>query len=156
MQFWTVEQCRAWMRDRPFDGGDWPTMRSEDLPLTSGKVGFAYGDAFRLASLFLDGNHTLLWVGDTEIWSANLHLYYRFRESYGDRRLVEDAPGHFFLRHEKADLLSFIQILLQNGWDFWVLEPEDYARLFVSHDEWFEALVVNEESRVHLAHVGPS
>ena len=41
----------------------------------------------------------LLWLTETDIWDsrANWHLYYRLRQSYGDRRRVEDTPGHLFL-----------------------------------------------------------
>src|SRR5215467_12367126 len=40
----------------------------------------------------------LLWVTDWGIWtsSENWHLYYRLRQSYGEQRLLDEAPGHLF------------------------------------------------------------
>src|SRR6266478_2392143 len=38
----------------------------------------------------------LLWVTESGVWqiSENWHLYYRLRQSYGDRQLIEEAPAH--------------------------------------------------------------
>jgi hypothetical protein len=51
---------------------------------------------------------TLLWIKEWDIWpsSENWHLYYRLRQSYGDQRLLHEAPGHLFLGHESEDLAS--------------------------------------------------
>ena len=151
MQFMTNEECREWMRGRGQGDGDWPTLEESPSPQVKGRLGFAFADAFRLSSIFSYDSEVLLWVTATRIWSANLHLYYRFREGYGDRRLVEQAPGHLFLNYEKTDLLSYLQIIIQNGWDFYALGAEDYARLFVSHDEYFVAAVADDADRERLS-----
>jgi hypothetical protein len=80
----------------------------------------------------------LLWVTQSGVWpsSENLHLFYRVRESYGERRLLEDAPGHLFLKHELADLTTFVQLGLSGGWDFYLIPTPTYAAAFVSHDEF--------------------
>ena len=59
---------------------------------------------------------TLVWIPEWGIWesSENLHLYYRLRNSYGDLRLLHEAPGHLFLGHESEDLASFLQIAMLN------------------------------------------
>ena len=85
----------------------------------------------------------LLWVVEHGIWpsSENWHLYYRLRESYGERRLLHEAPGHLFLDYEAPDLVTFLQITLSSGWDAELLPQLAYggpgdARVFVSHDEF--------------------
>jgi len=78
----------------------------------------------------------LLWATDWGIWTENLHLYYRLRQSYHDFRLLEEGPGHLFLAHESADLVSFLQVGILCGWDMHLLPSVGYARAFVSHDEW--------------------
>lgn len=86
----------------------------------------------------------LLWVTDWGIWGAeNLHLYYRLRQSYGDYRLLDEAPGHLFLDYEAADLVSFVQIGIICGWDMHLIPFVGYARAFVSHDE-FVAFAADE------------
>ena len=78
----------------------------------------------------------LLWVTLWGVWPSgeNLHLFYRLRESYGERRLLQDAPGHLFLKHETTDLVSFVQLALLSGWDFYLLPTPASAAVFVSHD----------------------
>ena len=53
-----------------------------------------------LASHIEPFDECLLWVTAWGVWesSENLHLFYRVRESYGERRLLEDAPGHLFFK----------------------------------------------------------
>lgn len=82
----------------------------------------------------------LLWVTDWEIWrsSENLHLYYRLRQSYGDYRLLDEAPAHLFLDYEAADLVSFLEVGIICGWDIHLIPFVGYARAFVSHDEFAE------------------
>jgi hypothetical protein len=75
-------------------------------------------------------------VTDWGIWTENLHLYYRLRQSYGDPRLLHEAPGHLFLEYEAADLVSFLEVGIVCGWDIHLLPARGYARAFVSHDEW--------------------
>ena len=82
----------------------------------------------------------LLWVTDWGTWesSENLHLYYKLRQSYGDSRLLQEAPGHLFLGYETPDLVSFLQIGIICGWDMHLLPTVGYARAFLSHDEYVE------------------
>src|SRR5690242_13734825 len=85
-------------------------------------------------------NRCLFWVTTYGVWqnAENWHLYYRLRQSYGDLRLIEDAPAHLFLQFESHDLTTFIQIALGAGWDFTLLTDLDYNRIAVSHDEFVD------------------
>jgi hypothetical protein len=80
------------------------------------------------------------------VWpsSENWHLYYRLRQSYGDQRLINEAPGHLFLDFEASDLVTFLQVGILAGWDLHLVPSEGYARAFVSHDEWFALAFSNE------------
>ena len=82
----------------------------------------------------------LLWVTEWGIWesSENWHLYYKLRQSYGDIRLPQEAPGHLFLGHESEDLTSFLQIAMLNGWGGYVLTQADSINAFFSHDEYID------------------
>lgn len=93
----------------------------------------------------------LLWVTDWGIWSGdNLHLYYRLRQSYGDLRLLDEAPAHLFLDYEAADLVSFLQVGILCGWDLHLIPFVGYARAFVSHDEFVEFAA--DEANPDLVH----
>jgi hypothetical protein len=83
---------------------------------------------------------TLLWISGWGVWPAseNWHLYYKLRQSYGDLRLLEEAPGHLFLEHETEDVASFLQLAMLNGRDSYLLTQADYVNVFFSHDEYME------------------
>jgi hypothetical protein len=82
----------------------------------------------------------LLWMTEWGIWSnsENLHLYYRLRQSYQDFRLLHDAPGHLFLKHETADLISFLHLAMLNGWGGYLISFSGRERVFFSHDAYMQ------------------
>ncbi len=82
----------------------------------------------------------LLWITEHSIWSAseNLHLYYRLRQGYKDQQLLHDKPGHLFQGYETAELATFLQIALLNGWGGYVLSHANEMNLFFSHDGFID------------------
>jgi hypothetical protein len=93
-----------------------------------------------VASVLTYRRPALLWVTEWGVWpsSENWHLYYKLRQTYGDNRLLQDAPGHLFLEHEAEDLASFLQLSMLNGWGGYVLTEADYVNAFFSHDEYVD------------------
>lgn len=113
------------------------------------------GFAASFSQSFKPRHECLLWVKEFGIFksSENLHLYYRLRQSYGDLRLLHEANGHLFLEYEDADLASFLQIGIVNGWDMHVFPAlayggPDTARAVICHDEWI-ALHHRQESAIN-------
>jgi hypothetical protein len=82
----------------------------------------------------------LLHITEWGIWSSseNWHLYYKLRHTYGDKRLLQEAPGHLFLEHEAEDLASFLQLSMLNGWGGYFLTEANYVNAFFSHDEYID------------------
>ncbi len=97
--------------------------------------------------------HCLLWVTTWGVWpsSENWHLFYRLRQSHAEHRLIHEAPGHLFLDFEEADLVSFIEISIINGWDMHLIPTVGYGRVFVSHDEWAEFAMDHREETEKIA-----
>jgi hypothetical protein len=142
MRFFTSAECREWCAAHAV------LRASEDGAVqrharTPARTDVAFCRA--LEQVLQPRDRCLLWVTDWGVWrsSENLHLYYRLRQSYGDVRLLEEAPGHLFLSHESADLVSFFQVGLLCGWDMHLIPAEGYGRAFMSHDE-FVAFAANE------------
>jgi hypothetical protein len=108
-----------------------------------------------LASKFEPFEQCLLWVTLWGIWtsSENWHLFYRLRETYGERRPIWDAPGHLFEKHESADLTTFIQLALIFGWDFYVLSAPSGQVAFVSHDEYLRFCTDDQETAQQIKHL---
>lgn len=93
------------------------------------------------------------------IWpsSENLHLYYKFRQSYGDLTLLEDRPGHVFQRFERTDLSSLVQLGICSGWDLAIFCASGYRHAFISHDAFVEFATESASSHVEIAsRIGPA
>lgn len=144
MRFWTSDECRNWCssgivrlddKGMPLRPSTERNQARVNLPQPFSRLNWI--------CRFLEGSlqprdACLLWVTDWGIWDENLHLYYRLRQSYGDLRLLKEAPGHYFLSHEGPDLSSFLEVAILCGWDVHLLPQAGYARAFVSHDEYVE------------------
>ena len=140
MRFYTHEECELWLNERerqlPGANPEQPTARIVYPP--EGYRQFTY--AHWIAESLTFRKPALLWVTDWNNWEAseNWHLYYKLRQSYGDHRLLQEAPGHLFLEHEAEDLASFLQLAMLHGWDGYLLTQADYVNTFFTHDEYFD------------------
>ena len=140
MRFYTKEECERWLSDR---------KRQKPDVIPNGhvqRVGYP-AEPYRIfylahwvASSVTHQMPTLLWITEWGIWpsSENWHLYYKLRQTYNDLRLLQEAPGHLFLEHEREDLASFLQVAMLNGWGGYVLAQADYVNAFFSHDEYID------------------
>ena len=87
----------------------------------------------------------LLWVTEPDISTSNWHLYYRLRQSYGDLRLLNEAPGHLCLDYESEDLASLLQLTMLNEWDASLVPELDYVSLTFSHHGFIDVFSENTE-----------
>jgi hypothetical protein len=140
MRFYTKEECEEWLRGRkrpkPDEVADVQTERF-GYPKEPHRI---FGMAHWIAKSLTYRQPTLLWITEWGIWpsSENWHLYYTLRHSYGDKRLLHEAPGHLFLEHESEELASFAQVAMLNGWGGYILTHANYVNAFFSHDEYID------------------
>lgn len=139
MRFYTSDECETWLKDRKRLKPDVVErslhLRIPYLPEPQQIYYMARWSATQLTQR----RPALLWITEWGIWGGeNWHLYYRLRQSYGDHRLLHEAPGHLFLDFETDDLASFIELSMLNGWGGYVLNESNYANLFFSHDEFID------------------
>jgi hypothetical protein len=143
MRLYTASECEEWLsgrhREKPTATPEIPSERFA-YPNQPYAV---YCRAHWIASSITFRQPTLLWITEWGIWpsSENWHLYYKLRHSYGDARLLHEAPGHLFLEHEAEDLASFLQVSMLNGWGGYVLTHANYMNAFFSHDEYIDFFV---------------
>src|SRR5262249_6209516 len=132
MRFYTQHECEEWLSSRQRHKPDGvPDLHAERIgypPEPHGILFFAHW----IATSLTYRRPALLWMTEWGIWpsSENWHLYYRLRQSYGDLRLLDEAPGHLFLEHEAEDLASFLQLAMLNGWGGYVLTEANYVNAF--------------------------
>jgi hypothetical protein len=117
--------------DRP------PDYFSIHLPAESGRLLFL---ARLVASGMTFRDPCLLRVTNSYFWptSNNWHLYYRLRQSYGDQRLIHEAPGHLFLDYETEDLATFLHVAMLFGWDAQMNFASPYFAADLSHDGFLD------------------
>ncbi|MGH0028977.1 MAG: hypothetical protein ACQGVC_04240 [Myxococcota bacterium] len=86
----------------------------------------------------------LVWIVGWGAWpnGEDWPAFYGIREAIGERRSVEEAPGHVLTRDEDDMLVELITLLFENGWDAHVLplsnNGQPARRLRISHDGWAE------------------
>src|SRR5215207_7196291 len=98
MHFLTVPNATEWCRGIvPLTGDGLPERPSHAGVYARGPASVDVAFCRQLERALQPRDACLLWVADWGIWEGNLHLYYRLRQSYGDRRRLEDAPAHLFL-----------------------------------------------------------
>jgi hypothetical protein len=140
MRFYTNDECEDWLSGR---GRTKPESIPEihrvhvHYPTSENRLLYL---ARWIGNSLMYRDSALVWITECGIWpsSENWHLYYKLRQSYGDLRLLHEAPGHLFLGHESEDLASFLQIAMLNGWGGYVLTQADYVNVFFSHDEYID------------------
>jgi hypothetical protein len=149
LRFYTHQESEEWLvtrkRVKPDDVSGLKKERV-DFPLVEPNQLYSY--AFWISKSITYRMPVLLWITEWDIWSSseNVHLYYKLRQSYGDYRLLQEAPGHLFLGHESEDLASFLHITLSNGWGGYVLTDADYVNAFLSHDHFIDFYSELDES----------
>jgi len=86
---------------------------------------------------FENETETLVWFTEWGAWpsSERMHIFERFRLSYGEKRLLIDAPGHLYEHSEFEDLLSYVTLGVLFLWDVFVVTPGLTKIVFYSHDE---------------------
>lgn len=140
MRCYTSDECADWLAGRERVKPDTQAgLQREILPFPSSAGRMLYVARW-IATQTTYREPVLLWLTEWGVWpsSENWHLYYRLRQSYGDSRLLHEAPGHYFLDYEMEDLASFLQLTMLCGWDGYVLTGANYVNTFISHDEFID------------------
>jgi hypothetical protein len=125
----TRDESKRWceVRSIPVDDSGLPALVERKHIVKAPTSGLSWSRLHWLAGFLISHlepfDECFLWVTQWGVWpsSENFHVFYRVRESYGERRLLHDAPGHLFLKHETADLQTFVELALLCGWDFYLL-----------------------------------
>ena len=152
MRFYTSEECAAWCRDHSvaLDERSRPTRELTQpfrfhclFPPTFPQLLFF---SRCIESTLRPSENCLVWITDHGIFPSNEnhHLYYRLRQSYGDGRLLHEAPGHLCLDYEQPEVVTLIYLCLLFGWDAHLLPSTGYSRAFISHNEWAQVDFVSE------------
>jgi hypothetical protein len=80
----------------------------------------------------------LVWFSDWSVGPSDqrMHIFDRFRMSYGETRRLIDSPGHLFDHTEMEDATSFVTFAPLFLWNCYVTNPNRSKLLYFSHDEY--------------------
>ena len=145
MRFFTPQECIDWCEflgipldgERPFRKLSHPYRLRCSCPARLSQLFWFSGS---IENALQPRRSCLVWATESGVWpsSENEHLYYRFRQSYSDHRLLHEAPGHLCLQYEKAEVSTLVYLGILFGWDIHLIPTAGYAQAFVCHDEWVE------------------
>lgn len=159
LRFYTEGESEIWLSERGRTKPELvPDVRTERIEYPNKAYGYCFIANWVAANLAYR-RPVLLLITEWGVWgsSENWHLYYKLRHSYGDHRLLHEAPGHLFLEYETEDLASFLQIAMLNGWGGYVLTEANYTNAFFSHDEYFDFFDDNQANLANIRReLGPS
>jgi hypothetical protein len=99
---------------------------------------------------FADEPSHLVWFTDWSVWPDRMHIFDRFRLSYGETRRLIDSPGHVFDQKEIKDATSFVTIAALFLWDCYVVSHQRAKLFFLSHDEWGATKGLDLQAKVKL------
>jgi hypothetical protein len=141
MQTLTREQCEAWCSA---NGLRLNSRRLPELPTDAERFEIPTDAQKRIALVvgamnpFRRTQNFLIWFDDWSVWPSGqrMHVFERFRLSYGERRPLIEAPGQTFSSSEIEDGVSFVALAVLFLWDCYVIAPSDGGLLRFSHDEW--------------------
>ena len=103
------------------------------------------GDAGRRIALLHDlfrcvptDQEVLLWLTERGVWSSGerVHMFERFRASYGEHRGLSEAPAHVLGPADREALISSTGFAILFLWDCHILTSSADTWLFLSHDEY--------------------
>jgi hypothetical protein len=99
------------------------------------------------AYLLLRNSNVCIYVSGWGVWgsSENLDLFYGYRRSFGENRLLIEAPVHVFERSEENTFVSILSMAFYFLWDVWVFDIEGKALIRISHDEWLQIRTDDED-----------
>src|SRR5215475_13158756 len=106
-----------------------------EIPLDAQKRVYLVGQAMES---FRDEPLFLVWLADWSVWQSGqrMHVFDRFRMSYGETRPLIQSPGHLFGTQEIEDAISYVTLAVLFLWDCYVVTPARAKLLYFSHDEY--------------------
>ena len=164
MKFLTSGECAGWCRVRDYpirvEGNGYQRLdldagfSSVELPypVDCGKKVFT---AKQIVDWALEQGEVLFWIEAWDVWPSSQHLplFTRFREALGERRRMDEAPGHLVDRTDRDDAVSVLASALLFIWDCHVLRADGGPVFHCSHDEWNDVFVPAGQSTDEIVRV---
>ena len=142
MKIISEQECLEWLHSNvEVDGASRTVIEAQfvncityQLPSDTGrKTGIA-----RVVSQLIDTSQLgLFWITSWGIFpsSENMALFEGYRQSLGEHRTVDVAPGHLFGSSDVQQLESLLGLVLYFYWDANLFDGDGSFLIKISHDE---------------------
>jgi len=119
------------------------TVTRYKFPADSGRKVYL---ARMIASLFKVEQNILVYLQNVGVFPSSSHrpLLYRLREAWGERRNVEEFPGHLFAAAEIDDVASLLILAYEFFWDCFIIGEGGSLAVYISHDEYYDLIYLDE------------
>ena len=151
MEFVEITRISEWAELHSLVTGDEFNVQLPALPSNfsstyaeGGRSGREEASAKELINRLGSWDECLVWITGWGVWpsSEDWPKFYAWRGSFGERRSLNETPGHLFKPRENQVLEQLLTIVMENGWDANILcsvdRRADKILGRISHDEWFE------------------
>ena len=145
MKFLTKNDAIQWCRENQINLDDQErpaldtTLKDFKIPSDAGQRVALVNTQFQ--EIWEEGE-ILIWIREWSVWESGerLHIFNRFRQSYGESRLLNEIPAQLISKNEYEDGLSIVTLAVLFLWDCYVLTKGRQV-LFYSHDEYGKSSV---------------
>jgi len=142
MKTMSDDECRRWLDSQP--GGGFFRRVDErkygrelafalpaDTPVKTALARWISGQVNRKEP-------ALLWITAWGVFPSaeNLALFYGYRASLGEPRLLHEASAHLLFEDDREQLEALLALSLYFLWDVILLDLTDRLVIRTSHDEW--------------------
>jgi len=151
MEFLEITRISEWAERHGLSTGDEFRVQLPVLPskfsstyAAGGRSGREEASAKTLIHQLGIWEECLVWITGWGVWpsSEDWPKYYAWRGSFGERRSLNEAPGHLFKQDESHLLDQLLALIMENAWEANILcsveHRADIILAKISHDEWFE------------------
>jgi len=140
MDFLSKSDAQKWCIENkiPLDEELYPNLEQAEEFVIPSDAGKRVALVRRHLATFDSCDEVLIWISQWGVWPSGerMHIFYQFRKSYGENRMLKEAPAHLVKSKEIEDGISIVTLAVLFLWDCYILTKDNQKFCFYSHDEY--------------------
>jgi hypothetical protein len=139
----TEKECCEWLLSHDIDAVD-----ARGFPEVVGDYEVLFAAPTQAARQRILAKSLVQWIGPYNValfwlseWTAyeeeEMALACALRRGHGEKRMLIDAPGHVFSFEEQAELIGWVFLMINFGWDGYLFASPHEGRMFQTSHENF-------------------
>jgi len=148
----TNRECLEWLEEHAIDASTpegWPEVVGDyEVFFAAPRDARAQGLLARDLVAWLGGFETgLFWLTDWPFYKPDeMAIISGLRRAHGEHRGLIDAPGHIFEASERDELIGWVSLMINFGWDGYLFALPFRGSMFqTSHEDFVWAVSLTPE-----------